>query len=656
MSVLFCKAQISDSFYNNLSLELRPVNKKALTDKEILTLLSSSNSDQIRMFNKDIMPFVLLSQQKILSNNKSDRVKFAKALGDFYVTNIHNNYDSIMYYYKKVIEYAGDDTVFNKEVSEACATLAPIYANNILFDSAINYLHRAQNKGNKNDSMFMYKLYNGYEVIYSNLALYEQSIEYSKKHNEMTPKRYVWGDNYTRTFFNIIGSYNKLYRDTKLKKYADSCRSIIYQIMERKKNETTWYAECYFYLAMLDYYDDNYKEVLRLSDSVLLPKYLNNMAGAPMTVPSCRLIRAISLIKLGNSEGIKILDTLQLLKRNFFAYREKNKALFEYAKAKGNWKKALEYYQNYIQYSDSLNLIANRGKVFEANQKYSVAEKEVEIKNLENKSLVQEKRESKMRSVAIIVSLALLLSIILGYAFYKRNQLKQTREKQKLAETLNKLEVDFNNERINLQEQQIKQIKEQRYRISADIHDGINSGLAALKFYVADLKQTSHDEKTENLLHSVESELESLYLQAREFLHKLSTEKVEADYSVANLLRGLKEKFDIISAIKINTSFIETELDKLSPNQQKELCMVIQESVTNILKYANADNVDIIIKVDNESCYFTIKDDGEGFDVTDTTKGLGLKSMENRVLSLNGKFSITSGKNGTVKQGSFPVG
>lgn len=59
------------------------------------------------------------------------------------------------------------------------------------------------------------------------------------------------------------------------------------------------------------------------------------MAGAPMTVPkACRLIRAISLIKLGNREGIKILDTLQLLKETFLPTWKKIKPCLNMPKQK----------------------------------------------------------------------------------------------------------------------------------------------------------------------------------------------------------------------------------------------------------------------------------------------------------------------------------
>ncbi|XZF14816.1 hypothetical protein ACTHGU_01650 [Chitinophagaceae bacterium MMS25-I14] len=82
--------------------------------------------------------------------------------------------------------------------------------------------------------------------------------------------------------------------------------------------------------------------------------------------------------------------------------------------------------------------------------------------------------------------------------FLQKNLPKAVREKQQLTGTLNKVENDFNSERLQLQEEQIKQIKEQRYRISADVHDSINSGLVALKYYVSDLKLNSTDEKTQD--------------------------------------------------------------------------------------------------------------------------------------------------------------
>ncbi len=653
----FSKAQLSDKLHNDLPTGLRPAHKTQITHIERALIISGIDGNILSANQQEIDGMVAMSKSIIdTTTQKGLKVLYNKCLGDFYVG--IGDYDLAYTFYEKTTIYGGSDTVYSSYVGQSYAQMATYYSIINKADTAVDLLHKALDHGNQKDSTFMCSVFNCYQSIYTKLLLRTQALEYSKNYLAFTPRAELWQYNYTNFVLAIAGIYTNMYSEDKKQQNVDSALHYINLVFEKKKDEeTTWFSECYKYLGDLKFHNGQYKEAIPFYDSCLLTKYIDINNRYPSLRSDCQLNRAIALVKSGHPEAIKIIDTIQIIgKRNFLSMRRKSKALFEYAQSIGDWKKAFDEYNKYVAFGDSLDLAKTRGRIFEANQKYSVAKKEIEIKNLENKSLLQEKSENKIRSIAIIVSLALLLFIILGYAFYKRDQLKQTREKQQLTETLNKVEADFNNERINLQEDQIRQIKDQRYRISADIHDGINSGLAALKFYVADLKQTSHDNQTQGLLDNIESELESLYLQAREFLHKLSTEKVDANYSVANLLGSLKEKFDIISILKVNTSFSEEELNKhLSENQQKQLCMVIQEAVTNIIKYANATIVSIDIKINEGLCSFTIKDDGYGFNTTNAGKGLGLKSMENRIDELNGKLSIESDKSGTAIEGEFPI-
>jgi len=648
-------AQISDSFYNDLWPEVRPVNKNALTDAEIITLLSHSNSDQVRRFNKDIMPFVLLAKQKMLSNNNDDKVRFTNALANFYVNG--GDYTTSIYYYQKAIEYAGNDTAYNKEVSEASATLAPLYSYKALPDSAINALHRALDKGNTHDSIFMCRIYNGYEAIYKNLALYEQSIEYSKKYNETLPAKYAWYEDYLITVFDIADKYNSLYRDTKLKKYADSTRSIIHQVIEKEKGNKSWYSRCYFYLAELDYYDNKYKAAVQLYDSALLPKYIDSSIRAPNTKTHCRLERAICLIKLGNPDGIKILDTLQLKDRDFFALLEKNRALYEDATAKGNWKNALAYYEKYIAATDSLDIINTRGRIFEANQKYSVVKKEATINSLEKDKLLQEKKETKIKVIVAIIVLSLIIAILLLVWYYKQLQLRKEKEKEKLADDLTKAEMKMINERSEQQLRQQILIKEQREKISKNIHDEINSGLAALRFYITDLKASATETKTKDVLAKVEEEAGHLYLQARDFMNNLNADKPIANYNILSLLENLAARFNDESILHIENKIDEAGIEKnFTAKQHYEMYSVIKEAMTNIIKHADATKVTTSITFNNDRCEFSIADNGKGFNRQQIKEGLGLKSLESRIVNeLQGEFKINSTVKGTTISGSFPV-
>ena len=84
-----------------------------------------------------------------------------------------------------------------------------------------------------------------------------------------------------------------------------------------------------------------------------------------------------------------------------------------------------------------------------------------------------------------------------------------------------------------------------------------------------------------------------------------------------------------------------------------------QEAITNVIRHAQAQQVDIEMSIDAESVYLGIKDDGSGFriDPHPTGECLGLKSMEERVSFLGGQIDIKSGPGkGTEISVNIPLG
>jgi signal transduction histidine kinase len=60
------------------------------------------------------------------------------------------------------------------------------------------------------------------------------------------------------------------------------------------------------------------------------------------------------------------------------------------------------------------------------------------------------------------------------------------------------------------------------------------------------------------------------------------------------------------------------------------------------LKYAQANNVTITVKKKSEKLYIAVSDDGVGFDVNATGKGIGLKNINSRVSHYSGSMNIIS--------------
>jgi len=117
---------------------------------------------------------------------------------------------------------------------------------------------------------------------------------------------------------------------------------------------------------------------------------------------------------------------------------------------------------------------------------------------------------------------------------------------------------------------------------------------------------------------------------------------------------------NISEDVSVNLSF-ETYPDKrintLDVQLQATLFNIIKELVTNAIKHAQAQdiNIQLTFPFEEKSIELIYEDDGIGFDLNKVNKGIGLHNMETRVSEVKGIMSINTAKNrGTVISISIP--
>ena len=69
---------------------------------------------------------------------------------------------------------------------------------------------------------------------------------------------------------------------------------------------------------------------------------------------------------------------------------------------------------------------------------------------------------------------------------------------------------------------------------------------------------------------------------------------------------------------------------------------IVQESMQNIYKHAEAKHINISFSLKNNVICLYIADDGKGFDTSKGKKGIGLKNMTSRVADIDGKIEFAS--------------
>ena len=185
----------------------------------------------------------------------------------------------------------------------------------------------------------------------------------------------------------------------------------------------------------------------------------------------------------------------------------------------------------------------------------------------------------------------------------------------------------------------------ERSRISKDIHDGLQQTLTVslLNF-----------EGTRKEIDGLSQDSQKKFDTGWEYLQKGITESRVVAHSLmpkAILDYGLVSACESLIELMNNTidqtefRFIHNFENHRMDNQQIEITLyrIIQEAINNIIKHADASCVDIQLKNYEDIILLTIEDNGVGFDVKDVSeKGLGLKSIQNRLEAINAYIEIES--------------
>lgn len=204
--------------------------------------------------------------------------------------------------------------------------------------------------------------------------------------------------------------------------------------------------------------------------------------------------------------------------------------------------------------------------------------------------------------------------------------------------------------------QQLK-LLQLRDNIARDLHDDMGSYLSSIQIQsqTAAAVMEYNPDLAQNMLQTIGHTTRHVMGALRDVVWAINPE----NDSFEQLLIRMKEMATLLldaNGIKLDFR-AEANVYKLSleMNQRKELLMIFKEAINNIIKHANAQNVQIQIKELDKNIQLTIRDDGQGFELNRPKNGNGLKNFQKRAQNLGGKLTLDSQLgNGTVLFLTFP--
>ena len=416
--------------------------------------------------------------------------------------------------------------------------------------------------------------------IYDSKNEYEKSIFTLNKLILEIPK-----DRFPREHFKAIN--NLAYSKMKLGdlKNVESLLQSSLDFAEKENNKT---EILYTKLNLGEFYLIN-------KDTAKAIEYLNESFTAASTLESNKeILRALKLLAIAD-------------KKNSSVYKGK-----------------------YIVISDELakKQLTNRNKY---------ARIEYETTRIENENKILSEKNLRLITGGTILS---FLTIIF---FFYRHNLAQKREYILVKLKKEAEEQMFN--LVNKQHLKVTQAREnEQNRIAKELHDNIMNKIYAIRLQLGILNQKTDEESSQKRMQNI-NELQNLELEIRQISHNLKVDELHKKVGFHELLVELiqtenrigKTKFELKTDTEINWNGIPTLL-------KVNLYRILQETLTNVVKYAQAQNCIITITKEVNGIQITIHDNGIGFNVNETKKGIGMKNIFERVKELDGKIELKSDK------------
>ena len=207
-------------------------------------------------------------------------------------------------------------------------------------------------------------------------------------------------------------------------------------------------------------------------------------------------------------------------------------------------------------------------------------------------------------------------------------------------------------------------VREDRVRVSRDLHDGVLQGLTGIRLEIHDIAGSA---AVPGLVHDRLLATErALAIEQRELRRLIDALNPRDDVPAASdtidaALRRRVGRLSLEWKTPIAIHVIPSELS-VSPPLEQAIGLMCQEATINALKHGHPTRVSISVAASEKDVCLTIVDDGRGFPFAGrfehdalVERNLGPVTLRDRAASLQGRLAVESGTRGSRIEITLPL-
>ncbi len=195
-----------------------------------------------------------------------------------------------------------------------------------------------------------------------------------------------------------------------------------------------------------------------------------------------------------------------------------------------------------------------------------------------------------------------------------------------------------------------EQIRNEKERISRDLHDNVGaqltyviSSLDNLSYTLQRKKVDLESEKLDQLGEFARGTMDQL----RESIWAINSEQIKLSELAAKWKQYLAQLADTRSNFSGQVAFSGTDVT-LKPATAIEVHRIIQEAISNAFRHSNGTNILVEVDIENNKPSVSVIDNGRGMSEQPEKDGhYGLRNMKERAKRINGDLSFRTDSNGT---------